>query len=277
MKTSFIPLFAFVAISLSSCVVDPMYDGSGYAGNYSSGYNTYNTLPGNYVGGAYFPPGRYTDGRYQTGSYAYQGRPYSNRYFYNGQYLYGGSHQHHGSDRPSIRPISRNDDRGGICDGAQAPGSLRSPGSTSWPGRSFGGSERGEDHPAKIPRSRRRAGDFDEHILSVLLLERATMSAGVPSQAILPLCGKMTRSQTSSMSRMLWEVLRNADVALFHPLDHFAHLVGDVGIERCCGLVEHEQLGVVEECLHQIHACRFTRRELAGDAFSRGGRFPASP
>ena len=60
------------------------------------GYMTYNTLPPNYAGTAYYYDNRYyAGGRYETGRYTNQGRAYTNRYYHNGQYLYGGAHQQH--------------------------------------------------------------------------------------------------------------------------------------------------------------------------------------
>ncbi|MCF8176773.1 MAG: hypothetical protein K9K30_16175 [Burkholderiaceae bacterium] len=109
-----LPLLA--AAFLSSCVE------SGYPGDYTvtaSGYGTYNVLPTNYVGSAYYYNGRYyAGGRYQTGRYNYQGRSYDNRYYYNGQYFYGGRYQQHGTSTP------RQDSRRG----QDRPGYRESPG-----------------------------------------------------------------------------------------------------------------------------------------------------
>lgn len=88
-------------LSITSCL-DPSF-GSGYSSGrsgYGGGYNSYASLPNNYIGGAYLYNGRYySGGNYQTGSYNHQGRTYANRYYHNGQYYYGGSHQNYGSVR----------------------------------------------------------------------------------------------------------------------------------------------------------------------------------
>jgi hypothetical protein len=94
MKLTSLLLILPLALSLgiSSCV------GPGYVGGvgYGGGYNSYTTLPRNYIGSAYNHNGRYySGGNYQTGSYSYQGRPYTSRYSHNGQYYYGGSHQNY--------------------------------------------------------------------------------------------------------------------------------------------------------------------------------------
>lgn len=107
----FLPLIA--ALTMTSCVDAGYPGGPGYS-SVGLGYGTYNSLPRNYVGDAYYSGGRYySGGLYQSGSYSYQGQPYSNRYYHNGQYYYGGSHQHYGNQgRPqhtttSHSPYSR--------------------------------------------------------------------------------------------------------------------------------------------------------------------------
>jgi hypothetical protein len=80
---------------LASCVV-PAHEGDGYYSSGGGGHVVYTTLPGNYVGDAYYYNGRYySGGRYQTGRYHDGGRSYTSRYYYNGQYYYGGNYQRH--------------------------------------------------------------------------------------------------------------------------------------------------------------------------------------
>ena len=63
----------------------------------STQYLTYQTLPTNYSGDAYYYGNRYyAGGRYEPGRYTYRGRSYDHRYFHNGQYLYGGTYRQHG-------------------------------------------------------------------------------------------------------------------------------------------------------------------------------------
>ena len=58
-------------------------------------YRSYNTLPQNYAGDAYYYGGRYySGGRYESGRYYYGGRPYTNRYYHNGRYYYGGRYEY---------------------------------------------------------------------------------------------------------------------------------------------------------------------------------------
>jgi hypothetical protein len=104
-KAFFLPAI-LAAVAITSCV------GPGYPGGYGSasvgygnnpatygGFRTFNTLPGNYAGNAYFYNGRYySGGRYETGRYQDQGRSYTNRYYHDGRYYYGGSHAHYPGD-----------------------------------------------------------------------------------------------------------------------------------------------------------------------------------
>lgn len=94
-------IIALVGASLTSCVV-PEYTGGSVAPLTSSlTFGTYETLPTNYVGDAYYYQSRYYyGGNYQNGNYIYQGRPYSSRYYYNGNYYYGGRHEHRDSRLP---------------------------------------------------------------------------------------------------------------------------------------------------------------------------------
>lgn len=87
---------ACAALGLASCVVPGSYGSRGYASS-TSGYGVYNALPPGYAGSAYYHGNRYySGGRYETGSFNYQGRRYDSRYQQgNGQYLYGGQHQHY--------------------------------------------------------------------------------------------------------------------------------------------------------------------------------------
>ncbi len=69
-------------------------------------YGTYNTLPENYNGNAYYYNGRYySGGRYESGRYYYGGRPYNNRYYHNGRYYYGGRYEY---VRPAAYQQNRN-------------------------------------------------------------------------------------------------------------------------------------------------------------------------
>lgn len=107
LNTSLFLLALVLSAAMTSCV-DPGYAGNGYG----SGYNTYSTLPRNYSGSAYLYNNRYySGGQYQTGRYSYQGRNYDSRYFHNGQYYYGGNHQHYqgdGHNHGSLLPQQRN-------------------------------------------------------------------------------------------------------------------------------------------------------------------------
>lgn len=59
-----------------------------------SGYVTYQTLPADYSGDAYYYNNQYyAGGRYERGTYAYRGRTYNQRYYHNGQYIYGGEYR----------------------------------------------------------------------------------------------------------------------------------------------------------------------------------------
>lgn len=62
----------------------------------STQYLTYQTLPSNYSGDAYYYGSRYyAGGRYEPGRYIYRGRSYDHRYYHDGQYLYGGTYRPH--------------------------------------------------------------------------------------------------------------------------------------------------------------------------------------
>jgi hypothetical protein len=90
-----LPLVA--AAAMTSCVDAGYVGGPGYS-SVGLSYGSYNSLPRNYVGNAYYSGGRYySGGQYQSGAFSYQGQPYSNRYYHNGQYYYGGTHQHYGN------------------------------------------------------------------------------------------------------------------------------------------------------------------------------------
>lgn len=93
---------AFALLTLASCVAPDGYVGQGYASQ-NNGLSIYRTLPPGYAGNAYYHGNRYySGGRYETGAYNYQGRRYDSRYQHgNGQYLYGGHHQHHPGNHSS--------------------------------------------------------------------------------------------------------------------------------------------------------------------------------
>jgi hypothetical protein len=78
---------------LASCVSDN-YQSAGYNQPPQMGYTTYEALPRNYSGDAYYHNNRYyVGGRYEPGAYSYKGRTYDHRYIHNGQYLYGGEYR----------------------------------------------------------------------------------------------------------------------------------------------------------------------------------------
>jgi hypothetical protein len=69
-------------------------------GTGSVNYVTYRELPRDYSGDAYYYNNRYyAGGRYEPGTYSYRGQTYTQRYFHDGQYLYGGEYR-----RPSSGP-----------------------------------------------------------------------------------------------------------------------------------------------------------------------------
>jgi hypothetical protein len=91
-------IVASVGATLNSCVVSDYPGGPVTPLASSLTFGTYETLPTNYVGDAYYYQSRYYyGGNYQNGNYIYQGRPYSSRYYYNGNYYYGGRHEHRDS------------------------------------------------------------------------------------------------------------------------------------------------------------------------------------
>ena len=96
MKFTTLLLPSLAAFTLTSCVV-PAYDDPGGNGSAGVSYGTYEVLPNDYQGDAYYYGGRYySGGRYESGRFYDQGQPYGSRYYHNGQYYYGGHHEHHG-------------------------------------------------------------------------------------------------------------------------------------------------------------------------------------
>ena len=78
---------------LASCVSND-YRGASHQYSDGTGYVTYDTLPRDYSGDAYYYDNRYyAGGRYEPGRYSYGGRTYDHRYFHDGQYLYGGDYR----------------------------------------------------------------------------------------------------------------------------------------------------------------------------------------
>lgn len=74
----------------------------------STRYVTYQTLPRDHTGDAYYYNDRYyAGGRFEPGNYTHQGRSYENRYFHNGQYLYGGDYRQSASAASTRSTIQR--------------------------------------------------------------------------------------------------------------------------------------------------------------------------
>ena len=97
--------------------------------------------------------------------------------------------------------------------------------------------------------------------------KRAATSAGAPSATTRPASTKTTRSQRRSTSGMLCEVTRRAVPSSCVQVEQAgADPVGDVGVERGGGLVEHEQPGPVQRRLDDADQRALARRELHAGA-----------